>query len=234
MKTVVITQSNYIPWRGYFAMIASAEEFVLLDSVQYTKNDWRNRNTIKTPSGPQWLTIPIARCFPQAIDHARIAAADWAERHIRAIEHNYRRAKAFDETGSWLFPSLRAAAKYPLLTQVNAYLIGEICPRLGITRTIRRCTDIASRDELASMEPTERVIRLCCSLGATHYLSGPAARDYLLLDKFKKAGIEVTWMDYGGLPQYPQCWDGFEPRVSIIDLLLNCGSLSPAFLQASG
>lgn len=234
MKTIVIIQSNYIPWRGYFAMIALADELILLDSVQYTKNDWRNRNIIKTPTGPQWLTIPVVRSFPQAMDQARIAGADWANRHIRAIEQNYRRAKAFDETSSWLFPGLRTAARFPLLTQVNAYLIGEICRRLGITRTIRRCTDIASRDSLKSMEPTERLIQLCGSVEATRYLTGPAARDYLLLDRFEQAGIEVKWMDYAGLPQYPQCWDGFEPRVSIIDLLLNCGSLSPDFLQPSG
>lgn len=234
MKTVVIVQSNYIPWRGYFAMIARADELILLDSVQYTKNDWRNRNIIKTPSGPQWLTIPIERCFPQTIDEAHIAESGWAGRHIRVIEHNYRRARAFDETSSWLFPSLRKAAGFPLLTEVNACLIAEICRRLGITRTIRRCTDIVSRDALANMEPTERVIQLCASAGATHYLTGPAARDYLLLDKFEQAGIEVQWMDYGGLPQYRQCWDGFEPRVSIIDLLLNCGSSAPEFLHASG
>lgn len=233
MKTVVIVQSNYIPWRGYFAMISRADELILLDSVQYTKNDWRNRNIIKTPSGPQWLTIPVVRCFPQTIDQARIAGAGWAERHIRVIEHNYRRARAFDETSSWLFPSLRKAAGFPLLTEVNACLIAEFCRRLGITRTIRRCTDIVSRDALANMEPTERVIQLCASAGATHYLTGPTAKDYLLLDKFEQAGIEVQWMDYGRLPQYRQCWDGFEPRVSVIDLLLNCGSSAPEFLHAS-
>lgn len=234
MKTVVIVQSNYIPWRGYFAMIARADELILLDSVQYTKNDWRNRNIIKTPSGLQWLTIPIERCFPQTIDEAHIAESGWSERHIRAIEHNYRRAKAFDETTSWLFPSLRTAAGFPLLTQVNAYLIGQIARQLGVNQPIRRCTDIVSRDALANMDPTERVIQLCASAGATHYLTGPAARDYLLLDKFEQAGIEVQWMDYDGLPQYRQCWDGFEPRVSIIDLLLNCGSSAPEFLHASG
>lgn len=231
MTTIVIIQSNYIPWRGYFAMIAQADELILLDSVQYTRNDWRNRNIIKTPMGPQWLTIPIERRFPQSIDQARIAAADWAERHIRAFEHNYRRAGAFDETAAWLFPSLRTVAGFPLLTQVNAHLISEICRRLGIDRPIRRCTDIAPREALANMEPTERLIHLCSLLRATRYLSGPAARDYLLVDRFKQAGIEVEWMDYGGMPEYPQCWDGFEPRVSIIDLLLNCGASSPLFLK---
>jgi len=232
MKTVVIVQSNYIPWRGYFAMIAMADELILLDSVQYTKNDWRNRNLIKTPSGPQWLTIPIERHFGQAIDQARIVAGDWAEQHIRAIEHNYRRANAFEETIAWLFPGLRTAGGFRLLTEVNAYLIAEISGRLGVARTIRRCTDIAPRGALANMEPTERLIHLCSSVGGTRYLTGQAARAYLVPDKFEQAGIEVKWMDYEGLPEYSQCWTGFEPRVSTIDLLLNCGRLSRDFLQA--
>lgn len=234
MKTAVIIQSNYIPWRGYFAMIAQADELILLDSVQYTKNDWRNRNIIKSPTGPQWLTIPIERQFPQSIDEARVAIPDWAGRHIRAIEQNYRRARGYDETTEWLFPCLRTAASFPLLTQVNAYLIEEILRRLSVARPIHRCTDILSREELANLEPTERLIRLCSSADATRYLSGPAARDYLRQDRFQQAGIELQWMDYNGLPQYPQCWDGFEPRVSVIDLLLNCGTSSPQFLRPSG
>ena len=233
MKTVVIIQSNYIPWRGYFAMIALADELILLDSVQYTKNDWRNRNIIKTPSGPHWITIPVVRRFPQAIDEARIVAADWADRHIVAIQHNYRRAKAFDETSSWLFPNLRKAAAFSLLTEVNFFLIREVCRHLGITRQISRCTDLISREALAKMEPTERLVELCGSVGAKRYLTGPAARDYLLLDKFNHAGIEVRWMEHGSLPVYPQCWNGFEPRLSIVDLLLNCGNMSNDFLRPS-
>lgn len=236
MKTIVIVQSNYIPWRGYFAMIAQADELILLDSVQFTRRDWRNRNLIKTPSGLQWLTIPVCvkGKYFQAIDETRVADSGWAEHHARSIRANYRRAKAFDEVTPWLFTSLRAAASFPLLTQVNAYLIGEISRRLGITGTVRHCTDIVARDALTNVEPTERLIRLCGYAGATRYLTGPAARNYLAVDKFERAGIEVKWMDYGALPQYPQCWGGFEPRVSIIDLLLNCGSLSPDFLHASG
>ena len=233
MKTIVIIQSNYIPWRGYFAMIAQADELILLDSVQYTKNDWRNRNIIKTPAGPQWLTIPVVRRFPQAIDQARIAGTDWAERHIRAIEQNYRRARAFDETSSWLFSRLRTAADFSLLTEVNAWLLGEICRRLAITSTIRRCTDIFSREDLANMEPTERLVHLCNATGATRYLTGPAARDYLREDEFEQAGIDVKWMDYDWLPEYPQCWGKFTPKVSVIDLLLNCGNSSPEFLRPS-
>src|SRR5215467_2836982 len=140
MKTVVITQSNYIPWRGYFAMLAKADEVILLESVQYTKRDWRNRNTIKTPSGLHWLTIPVdvKGKYLQAIDETKIADGAWAEHHIRSIEVNYRRAPEFEPVAPWLFDLLRKAGTFPLLTQVNALLLSEIARRLGVATEIRR------------------------------------------------------------------------------------------------
>jgi hypothetical protein len=128
-KTVVITQSNYIPWRGYFDMLRSADEIVLLDSVQYTKRDWRNRNQIKTGKGPLWLTIPVevkGRYF-QAIDETRIADSEWATKHIRAIEGAYAGAVHFKEIAPWLFRLVREAAAEPLLSSVNTHLLQAIC-----------------------------------------------------------------------------------------------------------
>jgi hypothetical protein len=236
MKTLVITQSNYIPWRGYFAMIAQADELILLESVQYTRRDWRNRNTIKTPTGPQWLTIPVEvkGKYLQAIDETRIADKDWGEKHIRSIETNYRRAEAFKEFSPWLFERIRAAAAFSLLTEVNAYLIAEICRSLGLEQRIRRCTEVLRRSELMAMEPTDRLLNLCIASGATRYISGPAARNYMDLEKFARAGIEVDWMGYNGFPEYHQCWGVFEPRVSIVDVLLNCGRLSVGYLKQAG
>jgi hypothetical protein len=233
MRTVVITQSNYIPWRGYFAMLAQADDVILLESVQYTKRDWRNRNTIKTPSGLQWLTIPVdvkGKYF-QAIDETRIADPNWAEQHIRSLEANYRRSAEFESVAPWLFEILRAAGAFPLLTQVNSFLLGEIARRLALNMRIRRCTDVLPRSKLVSMTPTDRLLNLCCAAGATRYVSGPAAKDYMELEKFDRAGIEVTWMDYSGFPEYPQAWGTFEPHVSIVDLLLNCGESSRDYLQ---
>jgi len=234
MQTVVITQSNYIPWRGYFAMLAKADELILLESVQYTRRDWRNRNTIKTPSGLQWLTIPVdvkGKYF-QAIDETRIANADWAEHHIRSIETNYRRAAQFEKVAPWLFDLLRKAAAFQLLTEVNGFLLAEISRWLGLTMQLRRCTDVLPRAELMSMAPTDRLLNLCSAAGATRYVSGPAAKDYMELEKFDRAGIEVSWMDYSGFPEYPQAWGPFEPHVSIVDLLLNCGEASRDYLRA--
>ena len=224
-KTIAIIQSNYIPWHGYFDVIRQADLFITLDTVQYTRRDWRNRNVIKTPQGPQWLTIPVEAKgrYTQAIDETRIAGTDWVEQHIRAIEVNYRKAQSFEQTSPWLFTAMRDAAKSDLLTDVNHALLGAVCTQLGITTPIRRDSHLLPKAELTAMDSTDRLLRLCQATGATHYLSGPAARDYLNVSRFEEAGIGVAWMDYGGYRDHPQCWGEFMPQVSIVDLLLNCG-----------
>jgi hypothetical protein len=224
-KTVVISQSNYIPWRGYFDLIRQADQLILLDSVQYTRRDWRNHNIIRTANGPQWLTIPVdvKGKYRQSIDAAKIAEPGWAEKHIRAIEVNYRRATAFTEVSPWLFVNLRMASGHALLSDSNQSLIAAFCSQLSIGTPIERCTHVIARDELKQLTPSERLARLCEAVGGTRYLSGPAARSYLDTACFSDRGIEVAWMSYDGYREYPQCWPGFDPKVSIVDVLLNCG-----------
>lgn len=231
-RTIAIVQSNYLPWRGYFDLIGSVDELILFDSVQYTKRDWRNRNIIKTPQGPQWITIPVEvkGKYLQPIDETRIADTGWAETHIRTIEANYRRAAGFTGVGPWLFETMRAAAAEPLLTSVNEHLLRAIAGRLRLRTPMRRCTDLLDRAEMARMDASTRLIALCRAAKAERYLSGPAARDYLDESLFAAAGIEVAWMDYSGYPAYPQLWDAFEARVSVVDLLLNVGDRASAFL----
>jgi hypothetical protein len=234
-KSVVITQSNYIPWRGYFDMLRSADEVILLESVQYTRRDWRNRNRIKTPNGPLWLTIPVEAKgrYNQAIDETLISDTGWAAAHIRSIELAYRRAAHFGTVSPWLFPLLEDVAKEPLLTNINERLIRAICQRLNIAVPIRRCSEVLDREALRVMDPTERLLKLCLAGGATHYLSGPAAKSYLDVELFAQHGIEVGWMDYSGYKEYPQLWGDFDPSLSIVDLLLNAGPEAEYFLERS-
>jgi hypothetical protein len=235
MKTVAIVQSNYIPWRGYFDLIGKADLFILLDVVQYTRRDWRNRNTIKTPSGPAWLSIPVAvrGRYGQAVDETQIADVGWAEHHIRSLTLNYRRAAAFGETAPWLFESLQQAATQPMLSRSNAQLLAAICSRLSISTPIIQSSDLVNRDELCRMQASERLLRLCQAAGASRYLSGPAAQSYLDESAFRQEGIAVAWMDYGGYREYPQLWGPFAPSVSIVDLLLNCGDAARNYLGRS-
>ena len=232
-KKVVITQSNYLPWRGYFELLRSADEVVLLDSVQYTRRDWRNRNRIKTAQGVQWLTVPVEvkGRYLQTIDETRIADPRWSRNHVRAIEVAYRNAAHYDEVAPWLFGLLASVSDEPLLTTVNERTIRAICDRLAIPSTIRRCTELIARETLAGMQASERLVALAKAAGADCYLSGPAARDYLDAGLFQTAGIAVEWMSYEGYPPYPQLWGGFEPRVSIVDLLLNAGPQAPRYLD---
>jgi hypothetical protein len=200
--------------------------------VQYTRRDWRNRNQIKTPNGPAWITVPVevkGRYF-QAIDETRTAGPGWGEAHVATIRSAYARAAALPTVGPWLFEEIRAAAQEPMLSAVNERLLRGLCGRLGVTTPLRRCTDVLPRGELIAMDPTERLAALAGALGATRYLSGPAAKAYLDAAQFESRGIEVAWMSYEGYPDYPQLWGDFDPRLSVIDLLLNVGEEAPRYL----
>jgi len=235
VKTVVITQSNYIPWRGYFDLLRSADEVILLDTVQYTRRDWRNRNRIKTAQGTAWLTIPVEvkGRYGQSIDETRIADRGWAADHIRSIEVAYARASHFGDTAPWLFGLLRDVANDTLLTKVNEVLLRCFCGRLDIEVPISRCTDVFDRSALQGMQATVRLVEIAKARDATHYLTGPTARAYLEVDLFAAAGIEIIWMAYDGYPEYPQLWGAFEPHVSVIDLVMNTGNDATRYLARS-
>ncbi|MDB5378540.1 MAG: hypothetical protein JWR00_2986 [Rubritepida sp.] len=230
-RTVVVTQSNYLPWRGWFDMIRQADALVLLDSVQFTRRDWRNRNRIKTAQGPAWLTISVEAKgrFDQAVDETRISAP-WAEGHLRSLALAYARAPHAAEVLPWLEAQLRAVAEEPLLSRVNEALIRGCCERLGIGVPITRDGELLPRDALPGLDPSERLAALTEAAGGTRYVSGPAAKAYLDPEPFARRGIEVAWMDYSGYPDYPQLWGEFEPAVSVVDLMLNTGADAPRYL----
>jgi WbqC-like protein family len=233
-KTVVILQSNYLPWRGYFDLLRRADLFVVLDVVQFTKNDWRNRNIIKTPSGPQWLTIPVRHSLGEAttIDRATVADTRWAAKHIKSLKQCYSRAAAYDETASWLFGLIERLAVETQLSVINVQLLAAIAAQFGIRTPIIQCTDLLHRDLIVGAEPSQRLVDLCRAAGATHYLSGPAAQSYLNTGLFSAHGIAVDWMSYAGYPPYPQLWGAFDPKVSIVDLLFNTGSEAATYIPS--
>lgn len=230
-RTVVVTQSNYLPWRGWFDMVRQSDALVLLDSVQFTRRDWRNRNRIKTVQGPAWLTISVEAKgrFDQAVDETRISAP-WTDGHLRSIALAYARAPHFAEVFPWLETQFRTVAEEPLLSRVNEALIRAFCARLGLDVPITRDGDLLPRASLPALDPSERLAALTEAAGGTRYVSGPAARAYLDPAPFTRRGIEVAWMDYSGYPDYPQLWGEFEPAVSVVDLMLNMGGDAPRYL----
>jgi hypothetical protein len=227
-KRVAILQSNYIPWRGYFDIIGLVDEFIVYDVAQYTKNDWRNRNRIRTAQGVQWLTIPIVTSgrFGQTIAEAEIASPAWAGRHWKAIAQAYARAPFFELYAPALASVFEACRGLPRLSAVNRLLIEAIAGRLGLKTAI---TDAAAY--AFAGDRNDRLVSLCRSAGATDYLTGPSARNYLDLDRFARAGIAVEIMDYSQYAPYPQVHGGFVPDVSVLDLLFNVGADAPSYLR---
>ena len=227
MKKVAIIQSNYIPWKGYFDMIASVDEFILFDDMQYTRRDWRNRNQIKTPQGVQWLTVPVKvkGKYHQSIRETEIDGMDWAQAHWKALTQNYRRAPHFAEVSAWLEPYYLGSG-YTHLSLLNRALIEAVCGYLGITTRISNSWEY-------ELQPgkTERLVSLCEQAGGTEYISGPAARDYIQPELFAERGIALGWFDYSGYPEYPQLWGEFTHGVTILDLLFNCGKDAPRFMK---
>jgi hypothetical protein len=219
VKTVAIVQSNYIPWKGYFDLIAQCDEFILFDDVQYTKRDWRNRNQIKTRSGLQWLTIPVnvSGRYLQAIKDVTVSEPGWNDRHWKTIAANYAHAPHFREFREPV-EMLYRTRNEPRLCDINHRLLVGLCEMIGIRTPIRR-----SMDYRVIEGKTERLVDLCLQAGATRYLSGPSAKAYIDPALFEKAGIALAYADYSGYPEYPQLYPPFEHRVSVIDVIFNAG-----------
>lgn len=219
-KTIAILQSNYIPWKGYFDMIAAVDEFILYDDMQYTRRDWRNRNLIKTPRGLKWLTIPVEvrGKFHQKICNTRVSDGGWARRHWDILQQNYRLSPFFGILQDQL-AALYLGPMPVFLSQINYRFIALVCELLGIKTAITWSMDYGPTAD----GKTERLVDLCRQARATNYLSGPSARDYIDARQFACSGIGLEFMDYSGYPEYTQCHGKFEHGVSVLDLLLNTG-----------
>ncbi|SFQ49213.1 WbqC-like protein family protein [Variovorax sp. OK605] len=228
MKRIAIVQSNYIPWKGYFDLIAMVDEFVLFDDMQYTRRDWRNRNQIKTPQGVQWLTVPVIvkGKYTQKIKDTEIDGTDWAALHWKAFEQNYRRAPHYDEVAQWLAPLYQSPDLPANLSQLNRRLIEAVCAYLGIHTRITSSSDYTLADG-----KTERLADICVQAAADEYVSGPAARDYVDETVFAQRGVALRWFDYAGYPAYPQLWGEFTHGVTVLDLLFNCGKEAAGFMR---
>lgn len=224
---VAILQSNYIPWKGYFDLLASADVFVIYDEVQYTKNDWRNRNVIKTPQGNQWLTIPVKQNqLDQRIDETEVSFNKWAKKHWKTIQANYARAPHFKDFAETVENAYSRAGELTLLSDINRLFIGVICEALEIDTKILRSEDLNLEGD-----KNERLVDAVQKCGGTTYISGPAAKSYLDEGLFAKAGIEVEWFDYSGYPEYPQLHGEFSHGVSILDMLFNLGAETPKYTK---
>ena len=228
MKKIAIIQSNYIPWKGYFDLIAAVDEFVLFDDVQYTKGDWRNRNQIKTQDGLQWLTVPVIYSFrgkhTQKICETMTRSSEWCKEHWSKLERSYNSTPYFTEIKT-IFEPLYQSTMPVYLSEINRLFIDAVCHFLEIKTKISHSWDYSDEGS-----KTGRLVNICLSAGATEYLSGPAAKNYINEQEFAEADIHITWKDYGGYPDYKQPHGTFCHNVSILDLLFCTGQDAPQYI----
>ncbi|WP_407352670.1 WbqC family protein [Luteimonas sp. R10] len=224
-KRVAILQSSYIPWKGYFDIINDVDTFIFYDDVQFTHQDWRSRNRIVTPNGPLWLTVPTGSSIQRLIHEVDIKDDRWQAKHWKSIQQSYSRAPHFNEHRDF-FEEIYLHKKWSSLSDLNQTVIKAISRELlGITTEFRD-----SREYGACGQKLDRLIDLVRKSGATTYLSGPSASNYIEPEIFGEIGVELLYKDYSGYPEYPQGPGPFMHNVSIIDLLFRTGEKSPNFI----
>nr|WP_216293994.1 WbqC family protein [Delftia acidovorans]MCA1068308.1 hypothetical protein [Delftia acidovorans] len=225
MKKVVILQSNYIPWKGYFDLINDADEFIFYDDVQYTRNDWRNRNVIKTAQGLHWLSVPVGSDRDRLVCDVEIKDHSWQIKHYKTLVANYGKSPFFEMYQPFL-KELYIDTHWVKLSDLNQFIIKSVSNRfLGIDTVFRD-----SRELVATGKKQERLLEILRKVDARTYISGPAAKNYIESAGFEAEKIELVWKDYSGYPAYPQKYLQFEHGVSIFDLLFNVGPKAPWFI----
>jgi len=227
MKLITIHQPNYLPWPGFFHKWMISDAFIILDTVQYHKNEWQNRNRIKTAQGAQWLTVPVSYRFPQTIQEVGIVAQPWVRKQLASIEQAYTKAPFFDN----YYPPLKNLLMQPWqsLSALNVAIIRLLGEILGCHAPLLLASDMHSR----SSDPTERLIQLCHELHGSAYLSGSEGRNYLQQQVFRDANLELYFQTVQP-PVYPQRHGDFIPYLTVFDLLLNTGGEAADIILAMG
>lgn len=224
MKKVAVIQSGYLPWKGYFDIIHDVDLFIFYDDVQFTKNDWRNRNIIKTPAGNKWLSIPVGSKIHRLICEVKMPEKDWGQKHWCTIVQFYGRAPYFKNYKDF-FQYVYLERTWDTLSELNQYLIKHIANFLGIATEFMDSCQIE-----AEGSRQQRLINLLTAIQADVYISGPAGKNYIDETTWAETGIKLIYKDYEGYPEYPQLYPPFNHFVSIVDLLFNTGPDAPYYI----
>jgi hypothetical protein len=219
-------QPQFAPWLGYVDKLDRADVFVLLDNVQFKKNEWQNRNRIKGASGPQWLTVPVSFHFGDKIREVSVCQRrNWQRQHLQTLRTCYGRARHFEET----FKRYESIVREPWqkMSDLNVALLRAVVEPQGVTTRMILASDLSPLTE----DRDGRLVELCRRLGADTYLAGQGGRSYMHLDRYRAEGIQVVFQDYQH-PSYPQLFGEFVPQLSVLDLLFNCGPDSLAIIRS--
>ncbi len=223
---IVANQSNYIPWRGYFKLVANADVFIVLDSLQYTKNDWRNRNKLRGPNGTFWLTIPVSSVggHQQTINRTSVVDSKWYNTHLKSFNQALSTAPYFDEIARDVEVLYNSCKSRSLLSDINMLFIDFVTELLGFGKSIVQDFELdLFPSTYHRLDKSERVLAICKELDANSYLTGPSGLSYLNLSLFAAAGITIETVDYRSLLDYEQRYVGFSGDVSILDFIANVG-----------
>ena len=215
-----ISQSNYIPWRGFIDIIRQSDVYVIYDSMQFTKNDWRNRNLIRLNNRAHWLSVPCGSSISRSIDQVKPTNASWYMKHAQTLKHGYSKSPYWQEYGEELLNVYQDLAG-KTLSEINEILLGHILNIEGITTKVIRDVSLMDRDYIYQLDKSERLAEICKLLGVSSYLSAPAAKNYLNKIPFAEKSIEVSFYEY---PCYPS-YSSFEQELSWIDTLMYRGFL---------
>ncbi len=221
---VTIHQPQYLPWLGYLDKIDQADLFIVLDTVQFKKNEWQNRNRIRTSTGWQWLTVPVLQHFGQRITDVAInPTASWQAQHLRALEVHYARAPFRDR----YLPGLRRIyeQQWNRLCDLNLAVIRWMLDSFGMTTPLHCASEWTAREEA-----TDRLVDLCRAVGASRYLAGPGADGYMNKPRFEASGVRLEMQAFHH-PLYQQVYEPFEPNLSAVDLLFMQGPEALATLR---
>lgn len=222
----VIMQPTYLPWMGYFDLMAQSDIFIFLDNVQFEKQSWQQRNKIKTSQGWQWLTVSVVQKISQKIDEVEINnKVKWREKHWKTIMQNYRKSEFWSTYSSFFEDVYQREWKY--LANLNIHITGWIRDQLGIETRLKSASEMDVQGQKVSL-----VIDICKKVGADTYLSPIGAKEYIEGDnRFADEGIRLQYHDFEH-PVYRQLYGDFIPYMSVIDLLFNEGPRSLEIIRS--
>ncbi|MBW1613246.1 MAG: WbqC family protein [Deltaproteobacteria bacterium] len=224
---IAVHQPQYLPWLGYFDKIDKADIFVLLDTVQYKKNEWQNRNKIKTAHGWQWLTVPVMYKYPQLINEVMINnKAHWQHKQRQAILSNYKKARYYNQLKEF-FEDIFSSS-WQFISELNIEVVKRLVRILGIDTPLYVASELGESPQ----DPDERLIAITKRFGADSYLAGMGGRAYMDLDKYNKGGVKVIFQNFTH-PVYNQLFGDFEPFMSVIDLIFNHGDKSLMIIRGN-
>jgi len=221
-KIISILQPGYLPWSGFFEQLHRSDVFVLYDDVQYTKNDWRNRNRIKTAQGVKWLTVPVRSKSSFLIKDVSIDGTQWQRKHIKTITQNYSKAPFFEHYSVELFDLLKRSWKF--LVDLNFALIKWFAEKLEILTPIKLSSDLNIVGSKVA-----RLIKIIHKFDGNRFYEGFSGKNYIDEEVFKRKSISIVFQDYACF-EYPQLFGPFVPFLSVLDLLFNCGRKSLEYI----